>query len=85
MYVNMIRERAGLDEVGDDFSMDEMLAERGREFFYEGTRRQDLIRFDAWNDAWDFKPAKSTDQYEIFPIPSPQLNANRNLQQNPGY
>ena len=84
MLVNMIRERAGLDDVDDNMSMDEFLAERGREFFYEGTRRQDLIRFNKWGDAWEFKPA-SSDQYKIFPIPSPQLNANRNLTQNPGY
>ncbi|WP_420460335.1 RagB/SusD family nutrient uptake outer membrane protein [Neolewinella sp.] len=84
MLVNMIRSRAELDDMDDNMSMDDLLAERGREFFYEGTRRQDLIRFGAFDDAWEFKDA-STDKYNLFPIPQPQRNANRNLEQNPGY
>lgn len=84
MMVNMIRSRAGLEDVDDNMSMDELLAERGREFFYEGTRRQDLIRFGRFTDTWAFKePAPST--AVLFPIPQPQLDANRNLQQNEGY
>lgn len=84
MLVNMVRDRAGLDDVDDSMTMDELLAERGREFFYEGTRRQDLIRFDAFDDAWQFK-GESSATYRLFPIPTQQRNANRNLGQNPGY
>ncbi len=84
MQVNMIRERAGLDEVDDSFSMDDMLAERGREFFFEGTRRQDLIRFDKFTSPW-FGKGQTPATAKIFPIPQPQLNANRNLVQNQGY
>ena len=84
MFINMVRSRAGLDEL-DSFTMDDLLAERGREFFYEGLRRTDLIRFDEFtNGTWDFKdvtPATAN----LFPIPSPQLNANQNLEQNTGY
>jgi hypothetical protein len=84
MFVNMIRERAGLEPL-DEVDMDELLAERGRELFYEGLRRTDLIRFDKFaSGTWPFKdPAPETTT--LFPIPAPQLNANPNLEQNPGY
>ena len=85
MLVNMVRERAELDDVDeDDMDADFMLAERGREFFYEGTRRQDLIRFGAFTDSW-FARSAPPSTAKLFPIPQPQLDANRNLQQNPGY
>lgn len=85
MLVSMIRERAELGAVTDgEVTLDFLLAERGREFFYEGTRRQDLIRFDQFTSAW-FEKTGSPETAEIFPIPTPQLNANRNLNQNPGY
>ena len=48
------------------------------------TRRQDLIRFDKWDDAWWEKEA-STETYELFPIPQQQMDSNDNLEQNPGY
>ena len=84
MFANMVRERAGLDDT-DEMDLDELLAERGREFFYEGLRRTDLIRFDEFtNGTWDFKSV-SPETAKLFPLPAPQLNANPNLNQNPGY
>ena len=84
MLVNMVRNRADLEDLDESMTLDDLLAERGREFFFEGLRRQDLIRFDAFGDEWRFKNA-SSETYEIFPIPFQQLSANRNLEQNPGY
>jgi hypothetical protein len=66
-------------------TMDEFLAERGREFIFEGFRRDDLIRFDKFTTAtwWDHKP---TEAYKkLFPIPRRQITLNTNLDQNPGY
>ncbi|MCX8210285.1 MAG: RagB/SusD family nutrient uptake outer membrane protein [Lewinella sp.] len=84
MFVNMVRTRAALGDVADSMSDADFLAERGREFFFEGTRRQDLIRFDVYNSPWAFKDqSAATDQ--VFPIPLAQLNANKNLVQNAGY
>ncbi|GAB4405632.1 MAG: RagB/SusD family nutrient uptake outer membrane protein [Bacteroidia bacterium] len=83
VLVNQIRSRAGVDAFGD-LNADNLLAERGREMFFEGWRRQDLIRLGKYNGTWDFKPASDPSK-NIFPIPGPQLNANINLQQNPGY
>ncbi|CAH1000297.1 hypothetical protein LEM8419_01448 [Neolewinella maritima] len=84
MLVNMVRERAGLEDMDDNMSLDDMLAERGREFFFEITRRQDLIRFGEFTSPW-FAKGQTPETAKLFPIPQPQLNANRNLTQNPGY
>jgi hypothetical protein len=61
------------------------LAERGREMFFECTRRQDQIRFGTYNSAFRFHPADADAHVNIFPIPESVLNANPNLNQNPGY
>ncbi len=69
-----------------NFTMDSLLAERGREFIFEGYRRQDIIRFGKFltGSWWDHTP--STDPNKLlFAIPSPQLALNPNLIQNPGY
>ncbi len=83
VLVNQIRERAGV-EVWDTLTEDMLLSERGREMFAEAIRRQDLIRFGKFNDAWWEKPA-SDPHVNILPIPRSALDANKNLQQNPGY
>ncbi|WP_436490157.1 RagB/SusD family nutrient uptake outer membrane protein [Chitinophaga sp. ARDCPP14] len=66
-------------------TMNELLAERGREFIFEGKRRSDLIRFGKFTTAtwWDHQP--SADKYKLFPIPFKQTSINPNLVQNPGY
>ncbi len=86
MLVNMVRERAYGNSNSNftSLSADNLLAERGRELFFEGHRRSDLIRFGRYGSPWWEKPVSSPDK-EVFPIPQPQLNANRNLTQNPGY
>ena len=63
---------------------DLLFAERGREMYAEMTRRQDLIRFGKFNNAW-WEKAASDPKYKLFPIPKPQLDANSKLVQNPGY
>ncbi len=67
-------------------TMDELLAERGREFIFEGVRRTDLIRFGKFTTGswWDKKP-DGDKHLTIYPIPQRQLDANPNLVQNPGY
>lgn len=64
----------------------EMLDEWGREFFAEGRRRIDLIRFGKFSTGtwWDKTP-DSDNHTEIFPIMRSILNANLSLKQNPGY
>ena len=65
-------------------TLEEFLNERGREFSYEGKRREDLIRFGKYTEArWE--KAQSSPHREIFPIPMNILTANPGLVQNPGY
>ncbi|WP_421942541.1 RagB/SusD family nutrient uptake outer membrane protein [Pedobacter sp.] len=66
-------------------TLDELLAERGREFIFEGMRRDDLIRFGKFttNTWWDHTPTAATKA--LYPIPQRQRDLNTNLTQNPGY
>lgn len=81
--VNQIRTKRGAAELSS-IDLDGMLRERGFELYWEGHRRQDLIRFGKFLDAWNEKPASGPERL-LFPIPATQLAVNPNLQQNPGY
>ena len=63
----------------------EMLDEWGREYFGEGRRRIDLIRFGKFHDKWWDKLADIDTHTAIFPIMRDILGSNEKLQQNPGY
>jgi len=81
--VNLIRGIRGATALGA-VDLDVLLDERGREFYWEGLRRNDLIRFGKFLDAYQEKPASGPERL-LFPMPNPQLAANPNLSQNPGY
>jgi hypothetical protein len=84
-YFNEVRRRAGVPEyTADQLTLDEILAERGREFAFEGLRRQDQIRFGKFLGEWDFKEASDATR-KLFPIPYWAIAANPSLEQNPGY
>ena len=61
-----------------------LLAERGRELYWESVRRTDLLRFGVYLKPWQYKPTDDPKNL-IFPIPNSSLAANPNLKQNPGY
>ena len=62
----------------------------GRELYWEGIRRTDLVRFDLLTSGsytWDFKGGINTGvgvnkRYNVYPIPVTDLTVNGNLQQN---
>jgi hypothetical protein len=83
--VNQIRTVHGGVDPFTSLTAATFLAERGREMFAESYRRQDMIRFGTYNDAYRFHAADADTHVNIFPVPLPQLNANPNLKQNPGY
>ena len=70
-----------------------ILDEWAREFYLEGRRRSDLVRFDCFTTdkyLWDWKggmkEGKSvSDIYNVFPIPETDINNNPNMSQNEGY
>ena len=100
-YLNAIKERAygnASANISDaSLSLDYILEERGRELYFEGHRRIDLIRFNKFSDRagvdeliWDWKGqaingSSVSSHLEIFPIPSSELGVNSNLIQNEGY
>ena len=65
-------------------TLDGIYAERGRELWWEGWRRNDAIRFGKFLDARSLKPYTSDAKYLLYPIPAEAL-FNANLSQNPGY
>ncbi|WP_461637192.1 RagB/SusD family nutrient uptake outer membrane protein [Labilibaculum euxinus] len=95
--INEIRRRAYGDNSGDislaDLDADFILDERAREFYYEGQRRTDLVRFGkftggAYNWQWKggtFNGTSTSSHLNIFPIPGDEISANPNIKQNDGY
>jgi hypothetical protein len=93
-YINVLRTRAVAASVAQaDLSLPFILDERGRELYWEGHRRTDLIRFGKFTDAsylWPFKgglkAGKGVESWRnVYPIPSDDLVSNPNLTQNPNY
>ncbi len=96
-YINTLRERAYSDTSGNitssDLSLSFLIDERGRELYWEGFRRTDLIRFGLFTGnsyLWDWKGqvlggATVNTRYNLYPIPYTDLVANPNLTQNAGY
>jgi hypothetical protein len=83
--VNTIRAKRGASNLAA-LTEDELLAERGREFYWESWRRNDLIRFKKFlNPFGPTKPNARDAKFLVYPIPSTALAVNPNLQQNPGY
>lgn len=80
-YINPVRTRAGIEALSGA-TLDDVLAERGREFFWEAHRRSDLIRFGKFNRAWWEKPVSSPDR-NTFPIPQWAIDANPKLAEAP--
>lgn len=82
--IDAVRVRAGLAPLPTTPTLEDIYNERGFELNFEGHRRQDMIRFDKFTLAHDFKSV-SGDFRKLFPIPTQAMNANPLLKQNPGY
>ena len=93
-YVNNVRNRSNAGTITQgQLTLDFILDERARELNLEGHRRTDLIRFGKFTGGsylWPWKGNAENgvsipDYYNLFPIPEQALQANLNLEQNPGY
>lgn len=92
--IKALRSRAHASTNFTQFSLSQIEDEWSREFGFEGMRRTVLIRFGHFGGQsayrWEYEggapSGASFPAYRnIFPLPSSDLNANHNLQQNPGY
>lgn len=90
--INAIRDRAHATKKAG-YSLNDILDEWAREFYFEGRRRVDLIRFGKFGGntdyIWQWKggtyAGRNFDEYRnIYAIPAAQLSAYNN-EQNPGY
>lgn len=102
--VNALRNRAHSGKTATNITLTDVenfttgnfniINEWAREFFFEGRRRTDLIRFGMFGGdttyKWEWKGGEQaginfSEHFNLFPIPTSDLNANGNLQQNTGY
>lgn len=87
---NQIRSYVNAPLLNHTPSLQELLDERGREFFDENWRRNDMIRFGTFESEYGFHkqgfPNANFDKsHRILPVPQSVLNENTNWKQNPGY
>ena len=93
--INTLRERANATQL-TTLTLQDVLDEWGREFYAEGRRRSDLIRFGLFGGQssynWEGKAGKSgcfESSFEvtrnIYPIPAFYISNNPNMKQNAGY
>ena len=91
--INAIRGRAHATQ-RTSYTLNQILDEWGREFYFEGRRRVDLIRFGKFGGTTDYQWQWKGGSYagrdfeafrNVFAIPTSDLITNTKLQQNPGY
>ena len=91
--INKVRERAHATKKAS-YSLNDILDEWSREFYFEGRRRVDLIRFGKFGGTTDYKwqwkggayAGRDFEAYRnVFAIPNDDILANPNLKQNEGY
>ena len=87
---NQIRSYAGAPVINGEPTLEEIYDERGREFFDENWRRNDMIRFGHYEDEYfphykSFPTARFEKTCRIFPIHKDILNLNPTWKQNAGY
>jgi hypothetical protein len=95
--INQLRQRAYGSNAGQisnsDLNLRFVLDERGRELYWEGHRRTDLIRYNLLTTGdylWPWKGGVASGtavdaKYNLFAIPASNRIANPNLDQNPGF
>lgn len=101
--VNRVRNRAGLADldatatVNSEAFMEAILEERGHEFYFEGLRRQDLIRYGKYIEYANARINKINseegrgyflvnDSHNRMPIPASYINESKSaIKQNPLY
>jgi hypothetical protein len=87
---NQIRAYAKAPQIASEPTLQDIYDERGREFFDENWRRNDMIRFGHFEDEFfphytGFPDANFDKRHRIFPVEQEMLDLNPGWTQNPGY
>ena len=91
--INALRKRANATQK-NTYTLDDVCDEWSREFWLEGRRRMDLIRFGKFAGQskykWEwmggsYKGNQFPSYMNVFPLPVNELSNNPNLKQNPEY
>lgn len=86
--INFIRSRRSAEGMElpelETLTLNDILDERGFELYWEGFRRQDLIRFGEFTGTWQEKPATDATK-TVFALPTSAIDVNEDLTQNDGY
>ncbi len=87
---NQVRSYAGAPQISAEPSLEDIYQERGREFFDENWRRNDMIRFGHFEDEFfphykNFPDANFDKRHRIFPVEQEMLDLNPGWKQNAGY
>ena len=88
-----IQKRANRKEMSGQVDEETLIDEWCREFYMEGRRRSDLVRFDLFTGSkylWDFKGGVAggsgvESKFNVYPIPVTDIAGNPNMTQNEGY
>ena len=92
-YINALRKRANALEEST-YELKDVIKEWSKEFWFEGRRRMDLVRFNMYggqsNYKWEFMGGVSSGSQfpayrNIYALPDNDLTNNENLKQNAGY
>lgn len=91
--IQLVQRRAHRGTEATSVDEQTLIDEWGREFFMEGRRRSDLVRFGLFTGSkylWSFKGgvpngAGIESHFDIFPIPGNETLNNPNMTQNPKY
>ncbi len=93
MAMDAIRDRAHAGKQAV-YTLEDIFGEWSREFYFEGRRRMDLVRFNRFGGNtdynWDWKGGSQSGTQiaatkNVYGIPTRDLTSNSNLEQNAGY
>ncbi len=82
--VNEVRGARTTSDALSNVDLQFIYEERSREFVGENWHRNDMIRFDKYEDLYGFKTDTDINK-RLFPIPNNARQLNPSLEQNPGY
>ena len=91
--INLVQDRANREVKATSVDETTLIDEWCREFYMEGRRRSDLVRFGLFTGSkylWNFKGGVADGtgieaHYDIYPIPGNETKNNPNMTQNPKY